>query len=427
MDESAERMMTVTVFTTKKGRDRFVPAGGETARHDEFDLQAIDGESVRSQPVAQFVQDCNALRRQQNIETRFNDPRDFFQNIERGEEDTGKPCIIAFHRGDILGAVLFGVIETTSPWEHRPLLARLTGLTTLRIPHWAFVHDGAPATLEAVADWLVGFMRHGHVDHVELMTVDRQSAWSRVVGERSARHCRQNAVPKVHWQTQMVDPATGKPIEHRSSKTRSDYRRRDKQLVKHFEEDVVVEVISTADRVDYFIDRASGIVDQTYQAALGVGVRADDQALRAYLRKLADEGVLRAYLLVAKGEALSYVLGDLQPSGVYYLWATSHLPQHRKLTPGIYLLRRMMELLIAEGAVVADFGWGESDYKRYLGSHVIDDADIRLYAPRLRPTLVYFAEASLTSARRFVKERLISKDVWDELRRRWRKRLVEKA
>lgn len=110
---------------------------------------------------------------------------------------------------------------------------------------------------------------------------------------------------KNRWRTQILEPATGQRLKHHSSKTRSEFKRRDKKFVEAFGGDVQVEKITTASQVPGFIREASAIVDQSYHAGLGIGIRADDEPMRNYLLELADEGTLRAYILRAGGRAIA--------------------------------------------------------------------------------------------------------------------------
>ena len=138
---------------------------------------------------------------------------------------------------------------------------------------------------------------------------------------------------------------------------------------------------------------------------------------------LAKEGILRAYLLVAKGEAIAYRLGTIQ-SGTYYAWATSYLPIYSKLSPGTVLLHRVMDLLVKEGVLLFDFGTGESDIKQIMGSHQINEVDLRLYARRIQPTITYALDFSFMRLNQWLNKLFRRINVQNILRRKWRKKLV---
>ncbi|NJO15761.1 MAG: GNAT family N-acetyltransferase [Thioploca sp.] len=223
----------------------------------------------------------------------------------------------------------------------------------------------------------------------------------------------------------MIDPETGQRLQHYSARTRHNFKRQDKVLAKHFQGDVAVKLIVSAEELDYFIREASRIVEQSYQKVIGIGVRANDEEQRTYLYKLAEEGILRAYLLVTKGEAIAYVLGTIQ-SGIFGAWSTSYLSAYSKLSPGTILLRRVMDLLVDEGALLFDFGAGESDYKRILGSHQINEADLKLYARRIQPTITYALDFSFMRLNRWLNKFLRRVNVQNILRQQWRKKLINK-
>jgi CelD/BcsL family acetyltransferase involved in cellulose biosynthesis len=201
----------------------------------------------------------------------------------------------------------------------------------------------------------------------------------------------------VRWSARLLDRASGERVDNHSSKTRWTFRKLDRKCVEAFDGDVELETATAVDHVDAFIADSLGIIRNTYQAALPIGVK-DNPEYRELLREMAEAGALRGYLLRGGGQPLAYVLGDRWGT-TFSLWATAFLPDHRRLSPGIVTLRRVMDSLASEGVAVFDFGWGEAEYKKKLGDHRADETDYSLYAKRVVPMLAFAAQRGTKLAR----------------------------
>ncbi|SHF60526.1 Acetyltransferase (GNAT) domain-containing protein [Microbulbifer donghaiensis] len=168
-----------------------------------------------------------------------------------------------------------------------------------------------------------------------------------------------------HWFTELTDER-GHPIVSHSAKTRGSFRRMDRKLCKLFADRVELREFHAPDQVKEFISAAARIGECSYQHAMGVGVQ-NDASWREKLRLYADYGSLRAYLLVGDGKPLAYAVGALW-GNTYSGIATSFLPEFATVSPGGYLLRRMIEQFQQAGIRWFDLGVPDYDYKKVYGT-----------------------------------------------------------
>jgi hypothetical protein len=280
-----------------------------------------------------------------------------------------------------------------------------------------------------VACGLRALLGRGRVDQLSFRNLPPGSALHAALVARDGAAPRVVRERKVRRIARLADPATGARIEPHMSQMRARLRRATKRLEKEFENRIEIEKITTAERVDAFVSAAASIVGQTYQAALGVGVR-DTPEYRALLAELAHEGELRAYLMRAHGEPVAHAVGELSRrrhggAGVptFTLAATGFLPRHAKVSPGIALVAHVVEDIAAEGVAVFDFGWGEAEYKRRLGNDVVEEEDVRLYARAPRAALSGLLDAAFVVARPRIEAFLAERELRGSLLGRWRERL----
>lgn len=400
-----------------KKKSRAFLSGIETLIHNE-------GKELEAEIVS-ILDAWESLRYREGQATRFNNPYGFGRRLLLTDNNDEHDCALILVDGQNVCAALHARIKR-SRIKHQfgPISISTLKSTTMIVEYSGFVHDARPETLQAMQQLLLNFANMGVVDNIQLMHINVNSDWYHILKGENGKNAHYIEVPTVRWQTQLLDPETGNRIQHHSSKTRSTHRRKDRLLVEQFDGDVEMKVVTKSADVDDFIRAASSIVEQTYQAALGIGIREGDERLRAFLHELADEGFLRGYLLIAKGRAISYVMGDLY-SKTYSLWATSYLPEFYKLSAGTVLLRRAMEDLQEVGALVFDFGRGDSDYKKVFGSRRIDENDVHIYAARLLPSITYIIDSLLHKSEKLARDLLNSKGLVDAIRRFWRRRAIK--
>lgn len=385
----------------------------------------------QQQPEGRFkdvLDQWEIFRQTKKLATRYNNPKGFFKMLAKAENNQEQPLAVVFLNEQGICAILMASIKIeSSPCAIGPVRLPSPKLRSLSVGESAFIHDGGQATIETVKHVLDAFVKTKALDFIEMFNVLMDSPWYRLLNTRKNSGIWDSIeIPQVRWQTELVDSETGERLDSRSSKTRNTHRRKDKKLVGAFSDGVSFIEITKADQIDNFIKASSSIVEQTYQASLGIGVRKEDEGLKDFLIELAEDDYLRAYLLETEGKAICYVLGDAQ-SNVFSLWATSFLPEYRKYSPGVVLINRVMEKLADEGVYLFDFGYGDSAYKRELGSRMLNEADIRIYSKRLTPRVGYFLNRITMSADKRLRQVLGTGGRLDKARRFWRKILTKKG
>lgn len=358
--------------------------------------------------------------------TRYNDPERVVRGIvftAKLEDPWAAASYVLLARQAASKVVLVGRIQKVAvPPRSRALGSIAPTITSLEVPETGIVVQQGPELTDLCSKIVQSALAKGVADHVCIHNLcidhpafDTVNQWRRLGLYGSSE-------PKIRWWATLLDPDTGEQIDKHSGKTRANLRKADRRFAKAFDGDVELERITEPAQVEDFVRDAVSIIDKTYQASLGIGVRDTDQ-YRAFLREMAEAGALRGYVMRAKGVAVAYVLGDRWGTS-FTLWGTSFLPEHRKLAPGIVTLRRVMASLAGEGVAKFDFGWGEAEYKKKLGDHHDDEADISLYARRLIPALAFMGRRAYQATKAQTEQLIARHGDRDRLKRIWRKKLV---
>jgi hypothetical protein len=412
------------IITTAGATRCFAPllAGGPVP------VTVVDGQDEgRRAAVLALLDEWQDLRERAGNLSRMNCPRSFLCRLEAEVQGNAiQPFVLLQRRAGSLAVLMVGEVGLEPrPIKVGPLQVRGPRLNTLRIGDAGVVHDDRHPVIEEALAQLAALLDSGAVDVVEMLALTRGTTVHEHLCAREAPSRYRYRYPQVRWQTRLLDPQTGQRLQHHSAKTRQGFRWRSNKLDKAFGGDVRVDVVTDGSQVDGYMDEASAITAQSYQAALGIGLRADDAAMRGYLHQMAGRGELRSFVLRAQGRAIAYVQGDLQgglKGGDYHVWSTSYLGEFRQLSPGIVLIHRALERLASDGVHRVHWGYGDAVYKREFGSDLLDLDGWHFCAPRARPRLALALQAAAAAAEARLRG-LAGSGVVERLRRAWRRRL----
>ena len=142
-------------------------------------------------------------------------------------------------------------------------------------------------------------------------------------------------------------------------------------------EDPDFRIMQRPDEVEIFLRDAEKISRLTYQWKFDRGVHNDEKT-RQGLMRLAENGILRCYIVYLRGNPCAFGWGKLS-YGRFSFRNTGYDPQYRQLSPGTALMIRMIRDLIENAnCKVFDFRWGGEEYKSRLGNVSVSCASVRV-------------------------------------------------
>ena len=270
------------------------------------------------------------------------------------------------------------------------------------------------ATAHQQAQYLRQLLAGGSIDCISIHRLPLDTAIGQILAHGLRKPGDGNPVVVGHWFTELTD-SEGQAVVTNSAKTRSAFRRMDRKLCKFFDNQVQLREFRNREQVADFIKVAAHIGECSYQQGIDVGVQ-DNSWWSKLLGVHADNGNLRAYVLEANGKPIAYAVGSLW-RGTYTGLATSYLPEYRPVSPGAYLLRRMIEQFQSEGVRWFDYGGGDSGYKEIYGTWRREDATLNLYANSTAATVARILDSTVTKAKSGLHRALKSWGLIEHLRR----------
>lgn len=235
---------------------------------------------------------------------------------------------------------------------------------------------------------------------------------------------RRNLFPKVnlHWRMDVPDTMDSFYAQL-SSKTRQTLKRQGKQAGKKFQ--VRLAECSNVDSLPEILSDAVSVSSQTYQYALGWGLR-DDPVTQQQLITASHNGLLRLHVLYLDDEPKAFQLG-LQSQGTYFLQSMGFDPEMRKWHLGTGLFLRVLERLCEDPSVDRfDFGFGDAEYKRRFASKQWEEATVYMFAPRPYPILVSSIHNTVSGISRGVRRVVQQAGIESKIKQKWR-RFLQKS
>lgn len=168
-----------------------------------------------------------------------------------------------------------------------------------------------------------------------------------------------------------------------SSKSRSSINRK----IKKFAEEaggLDMRIYRSPEEIDTFFSLAGPVSAASYQERLlDSGLPRDVKAVEA-ARAAATRDEMRAFLLFAHGQAVSYLYCPVEGEVLQYAYL-GYMPDYAKLSPGTVLQWLALEALFNEKRFRAfDFTEGDSDHKRFFSTHQVPCKLELLLRPNLR-------------------------------------------
>jgi hypothetical protein len=318
---------------------------------------------------------------------------DFFSSVVRSRPGC-QPYVIILFRNARPDAILVGLRE------RRKLSYKLGWLTIseLEINVLEFVSGGLRgcASEENCAAFVRQVMRsleEGNGDMALWNDLDVQSSLCRYALRWPHFALRDN-FPYIdgHWWITNLPDSLNSFFLTRKRSQRSRLRHKHNNVLKHFAGTIRIRCFRSVAELELAIRDIEEIASKSKRRLFGLGFFDTPQS-REQMLAMAQKDWLRIYILYLGGKPAAFWKGTLyggclQGDHVGYDEAWS------KFSPGIFLFLNMIEDLRKEGVNTVDLGFGDTQFKQYLGNLRCLESQVRIYAPTLRGILLNLLNSS---------------------------------
>jgi hypothetical protein len=196
--------------------------------------------------------------------------------------------------------------------------------------------------------------------------------------------CREHFTPVQTHRYVTLPASFGEFVGGLSSKSRQQFRRHARMLIRDFPGKVRFQCVRSERDVEEFACKADEVSQRTYQRALGAGF-VNDVEIKEMLRAAAQKAAFRACLLYIGERPVAFASGIVSKKTLYGT-VTGYDPGFKKYRPGLQTLMHLIKESFEPSGNLSrvDAGSGDVPYKRALFDSSWKEAPVWIFAPSAR-------------------------------------------
>jgi Acetyltransferase (GNAT) domain len=347
---------------------------------------------------------------------------DFFLTVVRHREEIViRPHVMHLELADGREIGIVARLER----KHGPRRLTRRPLRFLQVAFGGVVGAETPTDDELVVRILRDTLANDEADVVALPMVEESTSLYRLA-RTGVRWWRVDHMPakSVHWMADVPD-SLETFIASRGRQTRANLRKRTRQLVSTYGDELTIREFSAPEHLDELTAALESVTAKTYQRGLGVGYTGD-RLQRALMELGAQRGWLRASVVYIGETPAAFNFGYCY-RGTLYSVATSFDPSFGSGI-GLYIQVQMLGGMCQEGDVrLWDWGSGYADYKERLSDRRLDEAEILLFGPSMRAVLYNAVRSARVAGSSTAKAWIANTDLGGRVKKTWRKGAERRA
>ena len=320
--------------------------------------------------------------------------------------------------GRVVALVAASVHDDLMPWRLGSLVLLRTRARTLQVGTGSILGDCSGDRAEAVAEELMRTLEQGEFDLLHLQQIPGEQELLSAVRRRASPLAR-DRFPRSSGGGILELPASWDDfLKSRSRSSRKGLRSSINRIRRELGPELRLTCLRRPEELETLIADSVAVAQLTYQETLGVGFR-DRPQTRRLLEHAAEAGWLRGYLLYIGDRPIAFWHGLLY-RGTFLIRDTGFDPELSELSPGTYLLSRVVEALCEDpDCQRIDFGAMQAEYKRRFSSYPVEFVSTYVFGRSLRGRTMTCIRTLTGAADRSARALLGS-----ERSRKWMRRLA---
>lgn len=189
-----------------------------------------------------------------------------------------------------------------------------------------------------------------------------------------------------------------------SAKRRYNLKRQAKRMADSFKGGLSVRRVVDPGDIDYLVQCAVEVSVNSWKARGLPRAVPESIGNRPMLARLAEDGLLRSFVLEAEGKPCAFIVGYLF-RGVFHYADLAYVEALASHSPGAVLLfLATQELIEIDRARFLNFGITDAQYKQVFGNRHLEDAEVLILKPTLANSLKVGVHACFQDAKILLKK-----------------------
>lgn len=224
----------------------------------------------------------------------------------------------------------------------------------------------------------------------------------------------------VEYLAQIRDLETKEKLIYHKAKTLRNFKRSDRILNEKLT-NVHIQQYDSLEKIDEFIADSEFVSEKSYHSKLGIGI-VNNKYWNDLIYSLTEQKYFRGFILYGNSAPIAYNYGVVFEN-YFYGFNTSFDLSLRKLMPGSYLIRRMIEELVKAKIDYFHFGYGHSEYKKLFSNIKNNESSFLVFNNSLKSIISFW----LLSISNYINNKLISTlekfGVLNKIKKIWRTKI----
>jgi CelD/BcsL family acetyltransferase involved in cellulose biosynthesis len=310
---------------------------------------------------------------------------DYFLTLGKFHPEVRRPHVLLLERDaepvTLLAAHLHEgwLAHRVGPWTvYKPTLR------AVNVVYRGILGERSPETISTLLRALRGTLDRRDADAVLFRYLEPDSDVYRAARAAEPFHRRQHfAARRPHWST-TIGTSLEEVLSRRSAKTRENIRRTVRRIEQEFGDRLRLDILRTPTDAPRVFADIDAVAETAYQHDASTLFRNAELERRLVLLGLA-RGWYRAYVLRVDERPIAFWTGFAYGGTFGWRGATGYDPAFARLSPGSYVLVRLLDDLARDPTIrLFDLGGGDVEYKRFFGDDRWEEIDVRLLGPGLR-------------------------------------------
>ena len=374
--------------------------------------------------ISSILGDWEKLLKDNNSKNPYIDPK-FYKNLFNSRAGKAEPQIILFRKNNAPISLIVGWLKKVRiPLKLGYLKYSSPFLQSFEIEIGGVITDNNVESSKVTVNYLKDLL----IDkNIELIQANHFSDHNIIFSDlKDGLGTNKKVIYQsgLEWIAVIRNSETGEKVDLHSVETTKRLAKQDRKILKYFDQELEIKVYKSLNEINLFIKEAEKISKKSYHHAFGVGIE-DNEYWKEMFSAMAEHGYFRGYLLYAKGIPIAYYQGIIYKD-IYFGFYKSYDLDYRKLSPGTYLFRKVVESLIQENVNIYHFGYGDAEFKSFNGTEAIEEGSFRFYGFTLSARTSKFLELITSIVHDNLMGVIKRAGLLDKMKKYWRSKLVKK-
>lgn len=345
---------------------------------------------------------------------------DYYLTVNELQESVVRPhVVVLYDAGEAVAMLIGSIVDSQLPLTMGYRVLYAPTVRSLTISYGGALGVDSPAIAQALMEEVNRTLVRKEAEMADLNFLKIDSAMHGAARRLPRFFSRDHLhTPNRHYEL-ILPGSFDAYLSSRSRNTRANIQRYSKRLKKKYGDRLSIARFSDEKDIGRMLTDIEAVAKKTYQRGLLKGL-GDNERSRRLTSLAAHRGWLRVHILYIDGRPCAFWAGYLH-HGTFFIDIPGYDPDYSEDRLGHFLFMKVVEELCEEPlADRIDFGFGDAQYKRSLGTDYWKEDRVFIFAPTVKGALLNMTRTGVVKTEAFVRLVLERTRLLNLVKSKWR-------